>query len=72
MQESQINALSEEDLMNFITNEIYTNLNNYREMIQVSKFYKDDAAELAIKDYFFFNSSTEEQLNQKLTEVRNF
>jgi hypothetical protein len=70
MQESQINALTEEDLINFITNEIYQTLNSYREMFNVTKFYKDDAAELAIKDYFFFSCNKENQLTEKLAEVR--
>jgi len=70
MQESEINALSEEELMNFITNEIYQTLNSYREMFNVTKFYKDDAAELAIKDYFFYSCNKENQLNDRLADVR--
>jgi hypothetical protein len=72
MQEAQkINSLSEDNLLLHTTNEIYNKLNNLREMIQVSKFYRDDAAELAIKDYFFANNTTEQELDQKLKEVKH-
>jgi len=69
MQESQINSLNEDELMNFITNEIFQSLNSCRDMFNATKFYRDDAAELAVKDYFFLACSNEDQLNQQLLEV---
>lgn len=66
----KINSLNEEDLFNFITNELYTKLNSYREMMNIPKIYKDDAAELALKDYIFLNNNTDEELNLRIADKK--
>jgi hypothetical protein len=67
--QSKINLMTQTDLMEYTLGEIYRNLNNYREMVKVNKLYRDDAAEIAIKDYIFMNENNEHILDEKLKEV---
>ena len=64
-----LNNMNEGDLFNFIVLELYSKLNNFREIFKSTKLYEDDAAELAIKDYNFYSCTSDQELNQKLTEV---
>jgi hypothetical protein len=69
MKDDALNRMREDELMNYITNELYIKINQYREMTKTIKLYKDDCAELAIKDYFFFKESTEDALERLMKEV---
>ena len=62
--------MTHNDLMDYTLGEIYRNLNNCREMVKVNRWYRDDAAEIAIKDYIFMNENNEHLLDEKLKEVK--
>ena len=62
--------MTESDFNIHLTNQLYKKLNEQREMMRLSKLYKDDAAELGMKEYFFCNCSTEQEFQDKLKEVK--
>jgi hypothetical protein len=70
-EQQKLNSLNFSELLDYIVEELYKNLNNYREMFKVSRLYKDDAAEAAIKDYFFYNSQCESEIDKLLTEKKS-
>jgi hypothetical protein len=77
MQDVQkINSMTLEEVIKYTLNEIYKNLNIYREMLNNTKFLTDDIAESAIGDYFFYHIDPtiedENRVDEKLNEVLKY
>jgi hypothetical protein len=77
MQDVQkINSMTLEEVIKYTLNEIYKNLNIYREMLNNTKFFPDDIAESAISDYFFYHIDPtvedENRIDEKLNEVLKY
>lgn len=66
-----IDQLSQVDLFQYIVDELYSSISKNRDMFKVSKLFRDDAAEAAIKEYMDTNDFSVEKLNEILQKVKN-
>jgi hypothetical protein len=69
MKDDTINKMKEDELNTFILGELYNKINQTREITRMTKLYKDECAELAVRDYFFMKEFSEETIDRLMKEV---
>jgi hypothetical protein len=70
MKDNKINldTLKEDDFKEAIVDSVFATCNNQRETFRVEKLFRDEIAEIAIKDYFFAQKDSEEELDTLIKE----
>jgi hypothetical protein len=67
---ANVNLMTESDFDIFLNNQLHKKMNDTRDLMKLTKLYKDDAAEIGMKEYFFCGNSTEQEFQDKLKEVK--
>jgi hypothetical protein len=68
--DNAINRMKEDELNGYILSELYNKINQMREITRMTKLYKDECVELAVKDYYFLREFSEDTMDRLMKEVR--
>jgi hypothetical protein len=71
MNDNAINKMKDNDLTNYIVQELYKKVNDTRDAFSLPKLYRDECVEMAVKDYFNPGENGSQDLEHLLKEVKS-
>ena len=71
-QHDKIKTLKDDELNKYILIELYSQINTHREMMKISKLYRDEAAENALSAFFLEEIKTDDNLETKMKDVNYY